>query len=62
MVIFTVILVDVFVLAGCYYWGLTLNNILAVQLSFALGISVDYSSHIAHTYLLVVPPEHMKTA
>jgi len=61
LVVFVVLLVDFFVLAGSYYWGLTLNNILSVQLSFALGISVDYSSHIAHTYLHVVPPPHLKT-
>ena len=59
LVVFCVCLVDFFVLAFAHYWGLTMNNILAVNLSFALGIAVDYSTHIAHTYLLVEPPAHL---
>ena len=59
LVVLCVVLVDFFIMAFAYYWGLTMNNILGVNMSFALGISVDYSTHIAHTYLLVVPPAHL---
>lgn len=61
LVVFCVLLVDFFVLAAAYYWGLTMSNILSINLSFALGIAVDYSTHIAHTYLLVVPPATLTT-
>ena len=61
LVIISVILVDFFVLAFAFYCGLTLNNFLSINLSFALGIAVDYSAHIAHTYLLVKPPANLKT-
>jgi len=30
-------------------------------LSFALGIAVDFSSHIAHTYLHIEPPTSLRT-
>ena len=53
MVVLCVILVDFFVLGLAYYWDLTINNLLCINLSFALGVAVDYSTHIAHTYLLI---------
>ena len=43
LVVLCVVLVDFFIMAFAYYWGLTMNNILGVNMSFALGISVDYS-------------------
>ena len=51
LVIFSVLLVELFTLGGVHYWGLTFNFMVAINLSFALGITVDYSAHIAHTYL-----------
>ena len=56
LVVFCVLLVNIFMLAGMHYWGLTFNNITAANLSFALGIAVDFSSHIAHTYLTIESP------
>ena len=56
IVVLCVLLVDLYMAAFSYYWGLTMNNILAIQLSFALGIAVDYSTHIAHTYLHIESP------
>ena len=60
--VFCVLLVDFFVLGFAQYWGLTMNNLFSINLSFALGIAVDYSTHIAHTYLLVEPPSYLKSA
>ena len=40
-----------------HYWGLTFNFMVSINLSFALGITVDYSAHIAHMYLRV-PDAH----
>ena len=59
LVICSVLLVDIITLAVAHFWGLTFNNILAMNLSFALGITVDYSAHIAHTYLRVRAPAHI---
>ena len=61
LVVFCVILVDFFMYSFAHFWGLTFNNLLAINMSFALGIAVDYSTHIAHTYLLVKPPPDIKT-
>ena len=61
LVVTSVLLVDFFVLAFAHFCGLTMNNLLSINLSFALGIAVDYSTHIAHTYLLIEPPADLKT-
>lgn len=61
IVTFVVILVNVYTVSITQFWGLTFNHILAVNLSFALGIAVDYSSHIAHTYLTVKIPSELVT-
>ena len=60
-VVFVVFLVIVYMTGICYYWGLTLNNIFAGNLGFALGIAIDYSVHISHKYLTVRPPASCKT-
>ena len=49
-------LVDVFLLGLIHYWDLTMNNIIVLQLVIGLGLAVDYSAHIAHTYLTIIPP------
>jgi predicted RND superfamily exporter protein len=56
LVFVCVALVDLYLLALLYYWGLTLNTIVVLQIVIALGLAVDYSAHIAHCYLVVVPP------
>ena len=61
MVLMCVLLVDLFVMALIYYWGLTFNNVVVVNTVIAIGLSVDYSAHIAHTYLVVKPPPACKT-
>ena len=61
MVLLCVVLVDFFLTALVYYWGLTFNNVVVVNTVIAIGLSVDYSAHIAHTYLVVKPPASCKT-
>ena len=56
LVVFAVLLVDFYLIALIYYWGLTLNTFTGVNMIFALGLAVDYSTHIAHTFLLTEPP------
>ena len=56
IVTIAVLLVDFFILALVYYWNLTFNCIVVVQVVIAIGLAVDYSAHIAHTYLVIEPP------
>ena len=49
-IIFTVLLVDYFIVAVIYFWDMTLNADTGMNLIFALGLCVDYSSHIAYNY------------
>jgi len=56
-----VLLVDYFLVALLFYWGLTFNSIVVINIVIALGLAVDYSAHIAHTYLTIVPPARCKT-
>ena len=62
MVTMSVLLVDFFIVALLHYWNLTFNNIVVVQVVIAIGLSVDFSAHIAHTYLVIQPPKRCKTA
>jgi Niemann-Pick C1 protein len=61
LVALCVLLVDLYLLAMIFYWGLTFNSIVVVNICIAIGLSVDYSAHIAHTYLVVQAPAHLKT-
>ena len=59
LVMLAVILVDLFLVALVYYWDLTFNNIVVVQFVIAIGLAVDYSVHIAHTFLMTKAPKSM---
>lgn len=61
LTVFAVVLVDFYLVALMYYWGLTLNMFTGLNMIFALGLAVDYSSHIAHSFLLAQPPSHCIT-
>lgn len=52
MVIMSVVLVDFYLVALIYYWNMTMNMFTGVSMVLSFGIAVDYSTHIAHTYLL----------
>lgn len=43
---------DIFLLALIYYWDLNLNPIVLMHIIVSVGISVDYSAHIAYAYLV----------
>ena len=45
-------LVDFYLVAMVYFWDMTLNMFTGISMVIALGIAVDYSTHIAHTYLM----------
>ena len=55
IVVVVVLLVNLFMAAFVHYWNLYMNSVLAVCMTFALGVAVDYAAHIAHAYLVVSP-------
>lgn len=61
LVCLCVLLVDLFLCGLMHYWGLTFNSIVVVNVVIAVGLSVDYSAHIAHTYLIVAAPKTCTT-
>jgi len=61
LVTFAVLLVDLFLVALIHYWGLTFNSVVVVNVVIAIGLAVDYSAHIAHTYLTIKAPKRYKT-
>ena len=58
LIVLNVLLVNVFMLGIISYWGVPFNFICSVHMSFAIGVAVDYSSHIAHAYLMAEAPAH----
>ena len=55
-----VIMTDLFVAGLIFYWNLSLNPIVMLQIILGIGCSVDYSAHIAYAYLVEEIPEEMK--
>merc|ERR1712176_803879 len=47
---------DVFLFALIYFWNLELNPIVLMHVIVSIGISVDYSAHIAYAYLVEPVP------
>ena len=52
-----VIMTDLFVAGLIFYWNLSLNPIVILQVILGIGCSVDYSAHIAYSYLVEEIPE-----
>jgi len=55
-ILFCVVLVDLFLFGLLAFWDVTLNSVTIVNIVIAIGLAVDYSAHIGHTYLTVDPP------
>mgnify|MGYP000025960764 FL=1 len=36
-----------------YFWGLSVDIVTAIILVLAVGLSVDYASHIGHSFMLI---------
>ena len=56
LVVLNVLLVNVFMLGIISFWGESFNFMCSIHMSFAIGVAVDYSSHIAHAYLMAEAP------
>ena len=52
-IVAVVLLVILYIAGIIYFWDLTLNSFTGMNMIFALGISIDYSIHVAHKYLIV---------
>jgi len=62
LVVLAVLLVDLFLIALIHFWDLTFNTVVVVNIVIAIGLAVDYSAHIAHTYLIIRPPKDLSNA
>jgi len=60
LTVFSVVLTDFFLLATIPFVNLNFNNVVVVYLITSLGLSVLYSVHISHTFLLVAAPNTLK--
>lgn len=53
-----VLLTMVNVMGFMQRWGLTIDVVTCIALQLAIGLCVDYASHIGHTFLTVHGSEH----
>ena len=56
IILFVVGLVNIYMTGLCHFWGLTMNNLLVINLALTMGLMIDYSTHIAYSYLKTQPP------
>ena len=56
----SVFMTNLFLLGLIYYWGLTLNPVVMLNMTLSIGTSVDFSAHIAYAYLTEAIPEKKK--
>jgi Niemann-Pick C1 protein len=60
LVALCVILVDFFLLAEIHYGGMEMNSLAVINVVIAIGLAVDYTAHIGHTYLVIKAPRRLK--
>lgn len=61
LVALSILIVQFWVVGSVFYWNLAINYLVLMQVIFAIGLSVDYSSHIAEAYLVAVVPKRVKS-
>jgi len=52
MVLLCVVMVDINILGLMQMWGLTIDSVTIINLVLAIGLSVDYSAHVAHAFIV----------
>ena len=57
MVTICVVSTNVSLFGLIHFWGLTINPLVILNIIVAIGISVDYSAHIAYCFLTTPVPE-----
>jgi predicted RND superfamily exporter protein len=45
-----------------YYWGLTIDVVSTIVLVIGVGLSVDYASHVGHSFLVQTGNSNGKTS
>merc|ERR1712137_1414500 len=55
-------LIDVCILGYMAHWDLDFNSVTAINLVLAVGLAVDYSAHIAHSFLVTQAPSGAERA
>lgn len=51
LVMLCVVLVDVDILGLMWLWGLSIDSVAIINLVLAVGLAVDYSCHVAHSFV-----------
>jgi len=51
LVVFSVALAVLDVVGFMYFWDLNIDSVTVIMLVIALGLSVDYSAHLGHTFM-----------
>ena len=59
-VAFCVLITDIFLAGLIYFWHLTLNPMVMLNIVISIGTSVDFSAHIAYSYLTAEVPPNKK--
>ena len=44
-----------------HFWGLTIDTVTTIILVLAVGLSVDYASHVAHTFMILPGTRYRKS-
>ncbi|XP_033117064.1 NPC intracellular cholesterol transporter 1-like [Anneissia japonica] len=61
LVFFSVVLTLVDVAGFIHHWGLSIDTVVTVMLIVSIGIAVDYSAHIGHTFMTVTGTKNERT-
>ncbi|XP_077981544.1 patched domain-containing protein 3-like [Glandiceps talaboti] len=55
LLVFLCVIVSLVDVVGMmYFWGLTIDTVTTINLILAVGLTVDYSAHIGHTFMTIV--------
>lgn len=45
-----------------FYWGLTIDTVTTIQLILAIGLTIDYSAHIGHSFMTITGDRNSRVA
>ncbi|CAN0035657.1 unnamed protein product, partial [Choristocarpus tenellus] len=43
----------IFLFNGRYFWNLNIDTVAVINLVLAVGLSVDYSAHVGHSFIIM---------
>ena len=56
LITMAVLLVEFFLIGGLHFASLAVNMVVVVNLVISVGLVVDFSAHIGHTYIVIELP------